>query len=89
VAEAGKRHSGDQLFQAEIYLSMGAGAGGALGPGTGGKERTMCIRGPGRVDREQAQDDADKLERAAKDGVKAVREAAKVMKNGRISTSTF
>merc|ERR1719367_509143 len=89
VAEAGKRHSGDQLYQAEIYMSLGPGAGGSLGPGTGGRQRTMCIRGPCRVDRVQAQDDAEKLEHASKNGIKAVREAAAIMKRGRVATASF
>lgn len=84
MAEAGKRHSGEQLYQAEIYMEFGPGSGGSLGPGTGGKPRTMCIRGPCRVDRSQVQDDADKLEQASANGVKAVRDAVAVMKKGRV-----
>lgn len=34
----------------------------------GGKVRTMCIRGPHRVDKSQAEEDAEKLGAAAKDG---------------------
>jgi len=89
VVEAGKRHSGDKLYQAEIYLAMGGDRGGSLGPNSGGRPRTMCIRGPGRVDKQQAQDDADKLEKASQEGIKAVREAARVMKNTRVATSAF
>jgi len=46
----------------------------------------MCIRGPCRVDRDQADRDVLALDQAAKDGVKAVRECAAVMKRARIIT---
>mmetsp|Transcript_2706 Transcript_2706/g.6143 ORF Transcript_2706/g.6143 Transcript_2706/m.6143 type:complete len:159 (-) Transcript_2706:201-677(-) len=79
VVDARTRHSGEPTFQAEVYLGLDAAAAG--------RQRTMCIRGPCRVDRGQAQEDADKMEEAAKDGIKAVREMAAKMKRSRISTT--
>lgn len=79
MVEAGSRHNGDALYQAEIYMSLGAS--------TGGRQRTMCIRGPCRVDKSQAQEDADQLEAASKDSIKAVRDCAARMKKSRISVA--
>lgn len=47
----------------------------------------MAVRGPCRVDREQAEADAERLQRASEEGVKAVRQAAGEMKRGRIATA--
>ncbi|CAK9024936.1 unnamed protein product [Durusdinium trenchii] len=79
VVDARTRHSGEQTFQAEIYLGLDAAAAG--------RQRTMCVRGPCRVDKSQAQEDADKMEDASRDGMKAVREVAAKMKRARISTT--
>eukprot|EP00435_Cladocopium_sp_Y103_P009717 s3557_g2.t1 len=75
VVDARTRHSGEQTYQAEIYLGLDAQAAG--------RQRTMCVRGPCRVDKSQAQADADKMEDAAKDGIKAVREVAAEIKSAR------
>eukprot|EP00434_Breviolum_minutum_P007398 symbB.v1.2.006529.t1/scaffold389.1/size214891/4 len=79
VVDARTRHSGEQTYQAEIYLGLDAASAG--------RQRTMCVRGPCRVDKSQAQEDADKMEDATRDGIKAVREIAATIKRSRISTT--
>lgn len=79
VVESKPRQStGEMTYRAEILMPQGGGYNYS------GKVRTMCIRGPSRVDRGQAQADADKLENAALGGdakeVKAV--AATMIRNG-------
>lgn len=50
------------------------------GTNVDGRVRTMCIRGPHRVDKNQAYRDADKLQSAAENGdTKAVKNAANDM----------
>lgn len=45
----------------------------------------MAVRGPARTDKDEAQADADELERASKEGVAAVRSLAANMKRSRIT----
>merc|ERR1712012_673122 len=78
VVEGKPRHNGDVTFQAEVLLTLTT-----TSMGTAGRPRTMCIRGPVRPDKDQAHKDCDELESAGKDGVKAVRDLAAVMKRSR------
>jgi len=76
VVEAKQRHNGDATFQAEILLSFSQDPSG--------RARTMCIRGPYRPDKSQAEADADELEKASRNGTKAARELATKMKRSRV-----
>lgn len=78
VKDAPRRANGDPAYQAEVLLSYGA-------TGEGGRERMMAIRGPCRSDRNQAEEDAQQLEDAAKNGVRAVRELANKLKRTTIA----
>lgn len=82
IKDARRRANGDPTYQVEVLLTYS----GVEGP-TGSRERTMAIRGPCRTDRQQAQQDADQLESAAKDGIKAVRELAIKLKRGTVGRS--
>mmetsp|Transcript_71999 Transcript_71999/g.185715 ORF Transcript_71999/g.185715 Transcript_71999/m.185715 type:complete len:229 (+) Transcript_71999:132-818(+) len=63
VVESKTRQStGERTYRAEILMPQGEGFGPA------GRVRTMCIRGPSRVDREKAEDDAQELTKAAQGG---------------------
>lgn len=79
VVESNTRHNGDVTYQAEILLTLASQS-----MGTAGRPRTMCVRGPFRPDKEQARTDSDDLEKAAKDGVKAVRDLARGLNRSRI-----
>ena len=59
-------------------MPYGGGAGGRVG----GQTRTMAIRGPCRSDREQAQEDCDRINDKVPDGVPAVRALANSLKRG-------
>jgi len=83
VKDGPVRNSGEQTYQAEILMFYGSGVAGRVS----GRDRTMTVRGPFRSDKEQAQRDADKLQAAAKDGVKVVRSMANTMKRSVVSTS--
>ncbi|CAE8609103.1 unnamed protein product, partial [Polarella glacialis] len=63
--------NGDSTWQAEILIPHAGGPVNHVG-----RPRTMCIRGPSRPDQDLAEQDGRELEDAAKDGVKAVRQAA-------------
>lgn len=79
VVEAKTRHDGSPNFQAELLFTLGQQLGNT------GRARTICIRGPYRPDKAAAQEDADKLVRAAeKDGMQKVRQMATDLKRGRI-----
>ncbi|CAE7559905.1 unnamed protein product [Symbiodinium natans] len=68
VAGKPRPSTGEQTWRAEIMMPQ-VGLGDKSGAyNYGGKVRTMCIRGPHRVDKQQAEEDAIKLEDAAKDG---------------------
>mmetsp|Transcript_133094 Transcript_133094/g.188029 ORF Transcript_133094/g.188029 Transcript_133094/m.188029 type:complete len:178 (-) Transcript_133094:83-616(-) len=68
VAGKPRPSTGEQTWRAEIMMPQ-VGLGDKSGAyNYGGKVRTMCIRGPHRVDKQQAEDDAVKLEEAARDG---------------------
>jgi len=82
VAEAGTRHNGDMKYQAEIYMAQ-------PGIGTAGRARTMCVRGPIRADKNQAERDADQLQVASAKGLREVRDLAAEMKRTRVTTSAM
>mmetsp|Transcript_73535 Transcript_73535/g.137405 ORF Transcript_73535/g.137405 Transcript_73535/m.137405 type:complete len:146 (-) Transcript_73535:138-575(-) len=66
--------TGEPTWRAEILMPQSSGYNYQ------GKVRTMCIRGPHRVDREQAVRDAEQLEKAAESGdTKAVKGIANDM----------
>ena len=72
-----RQSTGEQTWRAEILMPQGSGYNYP------GKVRTMCIRGPHRVDREQAYKDAERLEKAAEGGdTKAVKLVANDMIRG-------
>jgi len=52
---------------------------GAMMMNNTGRVRTMCIRGPSRVDEDQAENDAKILNDAVPDGPKGVRQVANQM----------
>lgn len=68
VVEGNRLSTGECTFRAEITTSF---------PGEtvtfNGRARTMCVRGPTRIDRDQAQRDAELFTDAARDGPNAVR----------------
>lgn len=79
VVEAKSRHDGSPNFQAELLFTLGQALGGS------GRARTMCIRGPYRPDSDAAQEDADKLLKAAtNEGMQKVREMAVLLKRSRV-----
>lgn len=79
VVEANTRHDGSPNFQAELLFTLGTQLGNS------GRARTICIRGPYRPDKMAAQEDADKLLKAAeKEGMQKVREMATILKRSRI-----
>jgi len=57
-----RRSSGEETWHAEILMPQGRGN---FIPD---RVRTMCIRGPHRVDKQQAFDDARKFDAAAAEG---------------------
>lgn len=57
-------HCGDPTWQAELYVPQG----GAQALNHAGRLRTMCIRGPSRADKDQAERDAKLLQDAAMSG---------------------
>jgi len=72
-----RNSTGEPTWRAEIYMPQASGYNYA------GKIRTMCIRGPHRVDKEQARRDAEVLEKAAINGdTKEVKAAANEMIRG-------
>lgn len=78
VVEGKPRAStGERTWRAEVLMPQGSGYNYP------GKVRTMCIRGPHRVDKEQAHVDAEKLQKAAETGdTKAVKAVANDMIRG-------
>lgn len=48
-----------------------------------GKPRTVCIRGPIRHDKKEAEMDGNKLEEACKDGAQAVRSVANALQRSK------
>jgi len=79
VVESKPRQStGEPTYRAEILVPQSQGYNYA------GKVRTMCIRGPSRVDKEQAHRDAERLEKAAESGdaKKVKAEANQMVRNG-------
>lgn len=73
------RVNGDLTWQAQIYVPR-QGCVHTLNPGQ--KPPTVCIRGPSRPSRHEADEDARKLESAYKDGgVKEVRRTRSVLNN--------
>ena len=68
------------MFRAEIQMPKNVKFD------NGGKARTMCVRGPLRVDKGQAERDAEQLQQEAKDGDTAkVKAAARSMLQNNVS----
>mmetsp|Transcript_119882 Transcript_119882/g.219556 ORF Transcript_119882/g.219556 Transcript_119882/m.219556 type:complete len:166 (-) Transcript_119882:26-523(-) len=66
-----RQSTGEPTWRAEILMPQGAGANFT------GRVRTMCIRGPHRVDKEQAVRDAEQFDEAAAGGdTKKVKDVA-------------
>lgn len=61
VESKARQSTGERTWRAEISVPK------ANDYQFGGKSRTMCIRGPLRVDKEQAYKDKDRLEQCAKE----------------------
>lgn len=57
-----KRSSGEPTWRAEVIVPREGGSGNL------GKRGTTAIRGPNRVDKDQARDDIDKMVEAFKTG---------------------
>mmetsp|Transcript_45125 Transcript_45125/g.104335 ORF Transcript_45125/g.104335 Transcript_45125/m.104335 type:complete len:203 (+) Transcript_45125:40-648(+) len=77
IVDGVPRVNGDLTWQAQIYVPR---PGVVYRPGQ--KPVTLCIRGPSRPSKEDAQDDARKLEGAFKDGgIKEVRRLRSVLNN--------
>lgn len=71
------RVNGDLTWQAQIYVPRGG-----LTHRPGQKPVTLCIRGPSRHDKGDAESDGDKLLQAYKEGgVKEVRKVRSVLNN--------
>lgn len=71
------RVNGDVTWQAQIYVPR---PGVAHRPGQ--KPVTLCIRGPSRPEKVDAEDDARRLESAWKDGgIQSVRKARSILNN--------
>jgi len=71
------RANGDPTWQAQVYVPR---SGIVHRPGQ--KPVTLCIRGPSRPAKEEAENDADKLLRAFKDGgTQEVRKVRSVLNN--------
>lgn len=62
VESKARQSTGEMTYRAEIQMPKSARFN------YDGKARTMCVRGPLRVDREQAHRDAEELTSAAADG---------------------
>uniref|UniRef100_A0A7S1FCF3 Uncharacterized protein n=1 Tax=Noctiluca scintillans TaxID=2966 RepID=A0A7S1FCF3_NOCSC len=78
VDGAPRPSTGEPTWRTEILMPQGSG-----GYNYAGKVRTMCIRGPTRVDKEQAKRDAERLQKAADGGdAKTVKAAANEMLRG-------
>lgn len=72
-----RESTGEPTWRAEILMPHGTGVNYA------GKLRTMCIRGPPRLDKEQAYKDGDALDRVAESGdTKKVKQTANDMLRG-------
>lgn len=71
VVEGTPMNSGQQTYQAEIFVAPPGG-----GMNHSGRMRTMCIRGPSRISQDAAESDAKELEAAVDSGSKAVRQVA-------------
>lgn len=86
VAGKPRPSTGEPTWRAEIMMPQVGLTERTGGNSYGGKVRTMCIRGPHRVDKSQAEEDAEKLGAAAKDGdtraVKAI--ANDMVRHGRV-----
>lgn len=79
VTEAKGRHDGSANYQCELLFTYGQQLGNS------GRARTICIRGPYRPDKDAAQDDADRLLKAAEtEGMQKVRELVTQLKRSRI-----
>lgn len=79
VVEAKTRHDGSPNYQAELLFTYGQQLGNS------GRARTICIRGPYRPDKAAAEDDADRLMKAAeREGMQKVRELVTNLKRSRI-----
>lgn len=72
VVEGKPQNDGKSTFQSEIMVPQG-------GMNHGGKTRSMCIRGPSRTSREQAEADGKRLNDAAREGAKECRAVANQM----------
>jgi len=84
IEKATPLHKGDETWQAAIYVPQG----GTLPLNHMGRVRTMCIRGPPRVSKEQAGLDAKELNEAVPGGPRAVRNAANQMVYKRVRINT-
>lgn len=80
VIDCKPRHNGDRTYQAEMFMAHDGSMGGF--------SRTMAIRGPARNERDIAEDDADALQKAVPDGLKAVKALAAKLKNSRIKAAS-
>mmetsp|Transcript_80693 Transcript_80693/g.248869 ORF Transcript_80693/g.248869 Transcript_80693/m.248869 type:complete len:195 (+) Transcript_80693:102-686(+) len=77
IVDGVPRVNGDLTWQAQIYVPR---PGVVYRPGQ--KPVKLCIRGPSRPSKEDAQDDAKKLESAFKDGgIKEVRRLRSILNN--------
>mmetsp|Transcript_34616 Transcript_34616/g.103452 ORF Transcript_34616/g.103452 Transcript_34616/m.103452 type:complete len:140 (-) Transcript_34616:180-599(-) len=74
VESEARQSTGEQTYRAEIHMPK------MMRYNYDGKSRTMAVRGPPRVDREQAKRDAAELEReAAKGDTSSVKALARSM----------
>lgn len=79
IVDGVPRVNGDLTYQAQIYVPRDRGVH-VLGPGQ--KPPTVCIRGPSRVDRGDAEEDGEKLLKAfKKGGIGEVRKLRSVLNN--------
>lgn len=81
IDEGVPRSSGEKTYRAEIYLPRVGGTRPGLPATADTKQRTVCIRGPSRPDKQAAEEDARRLLEAAGEhgDVNKVRDVQKQM----------